>query len=247
MNTDIYRIASLISEDPDIILEEQQQIVVTYTNIYGETKKYAILKAYFSSAGNSESPHFLIVWPNRSFGILTGDGLSSLSLAKLKEIALPYQEFCRLKYQRAKASRKINKYRKSKAKWEYMWRHYPGRCCPSWHRSDHVTGDEECYRNSNSEDYVKHYAGWVNPETGVVPDKPAHSIPMGIDRGLNRRGESNIIGAYNTDYGLIRVTRHTEGYAVIVTGEDPTILSSREETIQHIKDNYDYDLESPKH
>lgn len=246
MNHEIYRIAHLISEDPDLILEEDQELVVRYTNIYGETHNLSILKAYaITDYGTNQTIRYQVVWPDGSIGTLTYSGLSPESREKLTAVALPMQEYNRLRYQKIRAKKQVSKHKRSRDKWDYMYAMY-GRCCPDWYMEDHMTGTGACYQNPGADEFVRNLRGRYRNSPEVRAEM---NIAKPVDVGVPRpQQKPRVIGAHHTDYGMVQVgaIKSPDGgrpqFKVAMAGEEPRVFATEEETVQYLRDELDLNI-----
>jgi hypothetical protein len=229
----IYKIANVISEDPDVFYEENEShLSLIYTNIYDETKEVTIRRAWAGRGpyigGAQQAPTFYLVeWAGRSdsgrrIGVLTVEGLERESLARIQAIAQPNTQYWIYRRGLKRDQKKKRQWKKSIETWNYMRAQY-GRCCPSWHEETHVDNGNNCRR-------AKY------PDVGATPGavvKPRTSEPeVAPVRTLQPR--------YQTDYGLLQVIPKTrepgaETWAVSLQGEDPKVMNY-DEIVKYLQD-----------
>jgi hypothetical protein len=239
MNHEIYRIANLISEDPDIILEEDEELLVTYTNIYGETKQLSILRAYaITDYHTNVARLYQVVWPNGSIGTLVADNLSPESRAKLESVALPRQEYYRLQSRKRRKKKMVSRHRRNQAKWQYMYETY-GRCCPDWFENDHMTGAGTCFQNPGSLDVLRGLDDQADRAAGAVqPPQPQQAQEF----------QSKVLGVHHSDYGKVQVglVRPPGGgdptFKVAMAGEEPRTFATEEEVTEFLRSELDLNL-----
>jgi hypothetical protein len=240
--SDIDKLARLITEDPDVYLEENEAfLTVTYTNIYGETRNLTIKEAWYGPTNSYKHTivkpaYFIVTWANDTKGSLARAGLAEESVRKIETIAKPHREHVDAKRERRYRSIHRARWKSNVGIWNYMWETY-GRDCPNWWHEGHVAEGNDCWRSEFPE--VK-YGVELDPEQGRgFRGDPRNRHRRLQDSGLPRGSEPHRLKPiYMTDYGKLTVGRDVETGEITfkLAGEETVAFHDPEEAAEYLRD-----------
>jgi hypothetical protein len=247
--SDIDRLARLITEDPDVYLEENEDfLTVTYSNIYGETRNLTIKEAWHGPTKRWQhtalpAAYFIVRWANdNKAGSLARAGLTEESVRKIEAIAKPHKDHAEAVRLKKNAKRRARRWRSKIGIWNYMWQVY-GRDCPNWWKEGHVAEGHGCWRSEFPE---VRYTIDQDPEHHQLTDQEGRRF-RGDHRGA--RGPRSTTGQpwgvephnfkpmYMTDYGKLSVGRDVETNEITfkLAGEDTVGFHDPEEAAEYLR------------
>lgn len=257
---DIDWIAQHITEDPNIILENNIRLFVEYTNIIGERKKYEVLRI-FKDNDARDPTGFYVLWPDKSVGYFVADSesMSPESYERCKRLSEPNNEYWRLKRHYINLRRHLSPLgiqRSRYHKWQYMFKTY-GRCCPKWFDNNHVTGQRDCHQNPHFDEYILNDIFsrialsdedkdiLLNSYNKYYKDKEVAPLDIyNVSPQLDQAFASKVppgFRKYNTDYGEVTVVAQNDNiYTVYIPGEEVVEVPG-DQLEQYLYDQYDID------
>ncbi len=246
----IWRIANLITGDPDILVEEDEDGIlrVIYQNVFGESTNLTIKrdqvyigacadyhdylmrelvddseKSYIPQSGRVE--YFVVGWERGGVGSLIAEAIDEEGYQLLMNVAQSPSAWLNRQSDASRLDqRDASRLSRKLRLWQYMDETY-GRCCPDW------------WMVGETVDPVNRAPGGRLDHTRGQEGCYANHYENRHDAETGKSDTSWIFGRHDSDYGSIRAEQKEDGIQVSwdVAGEEESeIFNSPEEVVEYL-------------